>query len=181
MKRMECKFALIAFALAFSLPAATHAQETGAYLDASIGRSDINESGWDNGTSFSFGAGYSFNEFISAEARYIDFGEFDDDVAPVWTLSGDAFVVDLVASYPLSDRVSVFAKLGFFSWDAEVTQAGFGELASDDGTDLTYGAGLAYSFTDRFSSYFQFKRYAFEVDDEDLDLDDIGIGFQYRF
>lgn len=181
MKSMESKLALIALALTLSLPGATHAQETGAYLDASVGRSDINESGWDNGMSFSIGGGYSFNESISVEARYIDFGEFDDDLPPVWTLSGDAFVVDLVASYPLSERISIFAKLGFFSWDAEVTEAGFGELASDDGTDFTYGAGFKLRFTDQFSSYFQFKRYAFEVDGEDLDLDDIGIGLQYRF
>jgi hypothetical protein len=181
MKRMQNKFAPLAIALALSLPAVAQAQETGAYLDASVGRRDIGESGWDNGTSFSFGAGYSFSDYISAEARYIDFGEFDDDVPPIWTLSGDAFVVDLVASYPLSDRVSIFAKLGFFSWDVELTEAGFGELASDDGTDLTYGAGFAFSFTDQFSSYLQFKRYAFEVDGEDVDLDDIGIGLQYRF
>lgn len=181
MKRMENKLALIAVALSFSLTAVAQAQEEGFYLDASVGQTDINESGWDDGTSFSLGAGYSFTKHISIEARYIDFGEFDDNAPPVWTLSGDALVVDLVASYPLTDRVSMFAKLGVFGWDAELSEDGFGELASDDGTDITYGVGVSLSFADRFSSYIQFKRYAFEVSGEDLDLDDIAIGLQYRF
>lgn len=181
MKYMENKLALTVLALFVSLTAVTHAEATGAYLDASVGRTDLNESGWDNGTSFSVGGGYSFNDYIAAEARYIDFGEFDDDTFPVWTLSGDAFVVDFVASYPLTARVSMFAKLGFFAWDAEVSEAGFGEFASDDGTDITYGAGVTLSFTEQLSSYVQFKRFAFEVSGEDLDLDDIGIGLQYRF
>lgn len=181
MRKMGNKLVLIAIALFFSLTAVAQAERPGGYLDASVGRTDLNESGWDNGTSFSIGAGYSFTNYISAEARYIDFGEFDDDIFPVWTLSGDAFVVDFVASYPLTPRVSMFAKLGFFAWDAEVSEEGFGELASDDGTDITYGAGVALNFTEQLSSYIQFKRYSFEVDGEDLDLDDIGIGLQYRF
>ena len=181
MKCMENKLVLMAVALSFSLTAVAHAQEAGFYIDASVGQTDINESGWDDGTSFSVGAGYSFTQYISAEARYIDFGEFDDNDPPVWRLSGDALVVDLVASYPLTDKVSMFAKLGVFGWDAELNQDGFGELASDDGTDITYGVGVSFGFTDSFSSYIQFKRYAFEVGGEDLDLDDLAIGLQYRF
>ena len=181
MKRLESKLALIAVALCFSLTGVAHAEEGGFYLDASVGQTDINESGWDDGTSFSIGAGYSFTKYISVEARYIDFGEFDDNDPPVWTVSGDAFVVDLVGSYPLTDRVSMFAKVGVFGWDVELTEDGFGELASDDGTDITYGVGISLSFAESFSSYIQFKRYAFDVGGEDVDLDDISIGFQYRF
>lgn len=181
MKRMENTLALIAVAISLSFTAGAQAQDEGFYIDASVGQTDINESGWDDGTSFSFGAGYWFTQYISAEARYIDFGEFDDNAPPIWTLSGDALVVDLVASYPLTDKVSVFAKLGVFGWDAEVSEDGFGEFASDDGTDITYGVGVSLNFAERFSSYIQFKRYAFDVGGDDLDLDDIAIGLQYRF
>ncbi|MBW6509985.1 MAG: porin family protein [Desulfuromonadales bacterium] len=172
---------LFALVLVFSLAVTVYAEDSGVYIDASVGRSDINESGFDKGTSVSFGLGYSFNEYFSTEVRYIDFGDFDDDIFPVWTISGDAFVFNIVGKYPVTDRFSVFAKLGFFAWDAEVKEQGFGKLGSDDGTDITYGAGLSFLFAEKIASYVQFQRYEFKIDGENIDLDDISVGLQYRF
>lgn len=185
MKLREMKLGLVALALALTAPVTVSAEEGVGYLDVTVGRAEIDDFipgwKWDAGTSFSLGAGYSFSENIAVEARYIDFGDIEDNLAPIWTLHADALVIDVVASYPLSDKVAIFAKAGFFTWNAELTEAGFGELASDDGTDMTFGAGFAVNFTGNLSSYVQFKRYAFEVEGEDLDLDDISIGLQYRF
>jgi len=165
--------------LVASLSFATHvcAQDVGPYLSASVGQSDVDLPGFDEGTSFSLGLGYSVNKNFAVEAYYIDFGESEDNIAPVWTLSADALAFAVVGKLPFNEMVSAYAKLGFFAWDAELEEAGFGQIASDDGADLTYGLGVLLNVTEKFACFAQSQNY--ELDD--VDIDNISLGIQFGF
>ena len=174
---------LFSFVLVLFLATTVSAKDVGPYVNANIGKTDVDVDmlDFDKGTSFSFGVGYSFNKHVSVEANYIDFGDMEDDIDPVFTLSGDALVVSAIGKIPFSDNFSGFARLGFFSWDAEVNAAGFGEIASDDGTDLTYGLGLLIDFNENISGLIQYQKFDFETDGEDIDADNLSLGLQVFF
>jgi len=75
-----------------------------------------------------------------------------------------------VASFPLGNRFSVYGKLGFAMWEVDFPGG------SDDGTDLTYGAGVQYDLTPKLGLRGQWQRYDIR---EDADL--FSIGVIYRF
>ncbi|NIP22801.1 MAG: outer membrane beta-barrel protein, partial [Phycisphaerae bacterium] len=117
------------------------AQNMGPYFNLSIGQSDVdtNISDFDKSTSFSLGFGYSINKNLAIEASYIDFGDAEDDITPVWTLSADALVASVIGKIPFNPMVTGYGKIGIASWDAELAEDGFGTFATDDGSDVTFG------------------------------------------
>lgn len=165
----------IFFSLLFATPVC--AQGVGPYLTISIGQTDVDVPYFDDGTSFSLGAGYSLNKNFALEASYIDFGESDDGIPPVWTLSADAVVLSVVGKIPFNPIVSGYAKLGFAAWDAEVEEDGFGQIFSDDGTDITYGLGILFNTAGQVLGFIQYQSY--ELDD--IDLDNVSVGAQINF
>ena len=150
----------------------------GAYVGAGAGRSDIDAS--DNGVSFEDSdtgwkvfAGYAFNEYFAVEGAWVDFGDFNDNIfdpffgisLPV-SLDLDGFSVSGVGSYPIGESASVFGKVGVWSWDVDAKALG---ISSDDsGTDVMFGVGGSYSFTDALSVRAEWERFKADSDDADL-------------
>lgn len=161
----------------FVLGSTVYAQGTGPYFTASIGQSDVDVPGFDKGTSFSLGGGYSFNQNFAAEISYIDLGDSEDDIAPVWTISADGLLMNVVGKAPFNEKVSGFAKLGMFAWDATLDEAGTGQIDSDDGTDLFYGIGIMFNANEKMTLNFQYLM--FELDD--VDVDNISVGINVGF
>ncbi len=147
------------------------------FYAASIGQTDVDLPGFDDDTSFTLGLGYSFNKNFAIEASYIDFGESSDDIIPVWTLSADGLQLAAVGKIPFNEQFSGFAKFGFLSWDAELEEAGFGQIASDDGTDVTFGFGAMFDATEKVSFNLLYQMY--ELDD--VDVDNLSLGIQVGF
>jgi OOP family OmpA-OmpF porin len=176
---MQHFFKVLSLALIFSsvlFVTVVSAQDVGPYFAASIGQSDI-DLPVDKGTSFSLGFGYSLNKNFAVEASYIDFGEASDDIAPIWTLSADGFVVNFVGKVPFNEKISGFANLGFLAWDIKLDEAGTGTIATDEGTDFTYGLGIMFGVTDKVSCNLQYQMYEFD----DVDVDNISVGIQVGF
>jgi OOP family OmpA-OmpF porin len=73
----------------------------------------------------------------------------------------------------------VFGKIGLFSWEAEAndTTGGIPFSADDDGTDVSFGVGVAYNFTRNFGLRAEYE--LFKTDDADVSL--ISIGVVWRF
>lgn len=123
--------------------------------------------------------GYTFDLPVinlGIEAGYRDLG------APSATLLAETFGIDVtswdafgVAGFDLGP-VNVFGKLGFVSWDANLTVAGF-DAGSDDGTDTAYGVGAALNLG---SFQLRAEYEVFDVSDvEDLYM--LSAGFAYSF
>lgn len=147
------------------------------YIGANIGQADYDIGGFDDPTSWTILAGYNINEYFAAEISYTDFGEADDDITPIWTIDADAVAAALVATYPINEKFGVFAKLGAISWDATLEEQGYGEIASDDGTDLLYGFGLRYAISPAVDIVGQYL--IADVDEDDIS--NLTIGLNYNF
>lgn len=155
-------------------PFACHAS---GYIGASIGQTNIDIPGFDDGDSIAISGGYKFSDNFAIEASYVELGDSKDNEAPVWTLKADGINLAAIGIIPATDKIDVFGKLGMYMWDFSVNEAGFGEIYSKDGTDLSLGFGASMLVTERFGLVVEYQE--FEVDDEDLS--NISLGARFRF
>lgn len=172
------KISLIILGLAF---ATTSAMAEGFYGGAGIGLTQIEEE--EDGVSFDdspFGwrilAGYDFNENFAVEGSYVNSGEAED------TLFGEdievemtAFTFSVVGLLPVSDAMSLFGKLGYYSGEQEITVDGFTLDEDEDG--FAAGAGVRFNTSDNFAIRGEFDWFDTELDE----VWSIGVGFQYFF
>jgi OOP family OmpA-OmpF porin len=174
---------------ALGLMAATAAQadtQPGFYAGAGFGTTKIGDDEFDGSgiddsdTGFKIFGGYNFNENFAIEAGYFDFGEASGD------FGGDSFSIGVsglsasaVGRLPVSDMFSLFGKLGFASYDVDVSFniAGFGSgSASDSDSDMIYGVGGALSFGKSFEA-----RLEYEALNVDGDASMISVSGLFRF
>lgn len=145
------------------------AQDTGWYLGAGAGTSDVDVSGFDDDTGTKLSVGYRFNRNLGLEGGFTDLGEFD---AAGSSVEIDGFQIVGVYSLPaVGEKVSVFGKAGFYGWDGE-TASGL----SDNGTDAAFGLGVQYGAGD-WAVRGEWER--FDIDGDDVDL--ISASIVYSF
>jgi hypothetical protein len=99
----------------------------------------------------------------SAELAYIDFAGPEDTVS---TTLGDAnvdveisgFAPYLVGTLPLG-IFELFAKVGYYFYDADVTFSALGQSLSDDTSDedLVYGAGVGLVLFDHLDARLEYE------------------------
>jgi OmpA-OmpF porin, OOP family len=149
--------------------------ENGFYAGASIGQATVDACEGvtncdDEDTSWKIFGGWELHRNIAIEAAWVDLGEISGSFgglavsaeADGWTLAGKGML-------PLNEQFGVFGKLGMIMWDVEGGGAASG--IDDDGTDLIYGLGAQYMFSDRFGIVGEWEWY--DIDD-DVDLFSIG-------
>jgi hypothetical protein len=132
------------------------AEDTGFYLGAGIGQAwsknadaDLD----DEDTAYKAFAGYSFNKYFATEVAYIDGGTFEvRDSISVLRVKDSGFVASLIGKAPLTDRVSLFAKLGyaFYDNDISLTSGNTRISVKDSDENPAYGVGATFSFGERF-------------------------------
>lgn len=111
---------------------------------------------------------------LGVEAGYVDFGEPEIDIlGNELSLSTTGYNLWGIAAIE-SGPVDLFAKLGYFSWelDAEILAAS----DSADGSDLGYGAGIAFSLG---SLQVRGEYEVYDLDDFDVAM--LSVGLVYRF
>lgn len=153
------------------------ANAEGGYIGLSVGKSDVDLYGFDDGSSMAITGGYKINPNFAVEASYVDLGDSSDNIAPVWTLEASGLNFAAVGILPINQKVDLFGKVGLFMWDASLNEAGTGEIASDDGTDLSFGFGLTGKLTEQFGLTFEYQQ--FELDD--VDVSNISFGARLNF
>lgn len=165
-------------------------QDTGLYLGASVGQAKVRNfceaasvAGFtscdEKDLAWKLSAGYSFHPNFAAEVGYVNWGKVTVGAgAGTADVKARGFEVLGVASIPLYQGLSGFAKAGFVRYDADVSVAVAGTtLASADekGTELTYGLGLGYDFTRNLGARLEWQRYT------DLVVDMFSLGLVYKF
>ena len=115
--------------------------------------------------------GYQFNRYLAVEAGIFSLGSFDftTTTAPAGRLQGQTQVqglnLDLVATMPISDRLSGLARVGgqYARTRGEYTGSGavgpFHNTPSDRRTNLKVGLGLQYEFSPAFLMRGEVERY----------------------
>lgn len=166
----------LAAALAMAGPAAAQ-----FYIGATIGQAEFKEGCLGTGecddadTAWRILGGYQFNKFFAGELGYYDFGEASSGTAK---LEAEAFELVAVGSLYLTDRFSVYGKLGGY----QGTLKGGG--VDEDSTDLTYGIGARWDFTKRLGVRAEWQRYESlgggALVETDVDVLSIGLIFSFQ-
>jgi opacity protein-like surface antigen len=149
------KNSLIAALLGCVLAAPLFAHAEDSYVSVSVGNSKYDHPGFDKtATGVGIAYGQSITDMVGYEVGYVHFG----NVKPLgFKLDTQSFYLAGVGTYPLSETVSVYGKLG-----ATVNRY------DDDGDINTklrpmIGAGLGYKFTKEWSAgveYVYFGEYS---------------------
>ena len=148
--------------------------DDGFYAGASIGGAAISEDRIlidDTSTAYKFYAGYQFNEFVSAEAGFINFDDVTD-VVIINTASqravadGHGYSIAGVARLPLG-RFAVTSKAGLLFWESE---SGTDMTAVDDtdGSDFLVGFGVQFRLSEQVSLALDYELYQFGHIDADV-------------
>jgi OOP family OmpA-OmpF porin len=162
-----------------------------------LGNSGLGNAGFsDNnrGDGYKVFGGYQFNRNLALEGSYFDLGQysFTASTKPAGTLSGEIRLrgigLDAVLRAPVTDKLSVFAKVGANYAEARDTFVGSGAVtvldSSPSKSELNpkIGIGVQYAFTDALSVRAELERY--RVNDavgSRGDVDHLSIGLVYSW
>ncbi|MDO8344885.1 MAG: OmpA family protein [Cellvibrio sp.] len=168
--------------------------DDGAIANAIIGGGLTGIEDEESDRGYKFFVGYQFTHHFALEAGYADLGDFGVRVArapEAGTLTGDTsykgYNLDAVGTWPLTERLSAFGRVGAFRYETEENFIGTESLAAslsrdDNDTGYKFGAGLEYSFNERLSARIEAERYRIEDmlgDNGSVNL--YSLGLVYRF
>ena len=184
MKDIIC-MARLALPVLLLLPATVWA-ESGLAVGGSVGAASLNDDfdGFNvdaDSTAYRVTVGWQFNDAISVEAGYHNFGRFKQVVdlqgTPVEvSLKADGFTLGATGSLRLGKRFSLFGRAGAFFWDGDADINGVSQARPED-TNLFLGVGLSYDLTEKFDLTGDWTRYELE----DTESNVFSLGFRYRF
>jgi hypothetical protein len=182
---MKTQSILIAAALCVLIPATTFA-DNGFFIAASVGSAELSEDfdGFDvdaDSTAYRITVGWRFSDYLAVEGGYHNFGDFDQTfdnsgVPTEVSLKADGFTLGVVASLPLGDRWSLFARTGAFFWDGDADINNVTQAKPED-TNLYLGAGARLALSERLSLTADGSRY--NLDDTSSTV--FSVGFDVRF
>ena len=142
------------------------------YLGGGIGRTDFDLPNFDDATGFNLRGGWQYSPYVAFEGSYWDSGDADSDY---WSfdVSGDAFLLGGRFSTDVRLPFQAYARVGLGLWDVS------GGDESDDGADLYYAIGAAY--TSSSARYFvEYQNLEIDSDGVSIDVSTVGAGFEYR-
>ncbi len=213
MQRTNKMHAAMIVALAALAHNAAQAAEPGFYLGTNVGASrakiddgrvasgllgsglvmtSIDDDNRDIG--FKLFGGYQFNRYLSVEGGFFEMGKFgfSANTLPNGRLDGTLRLrgvnADLVGTLPVTDRFSIFGRVGANYAQVRDSFNGSGAVVVTTpsvrkyGTHVKVGAGVEYAFTDALAMRAEYERY--RINDglrNKGDVDFVSVGLLYRF
>ncbi len=197
---MRRSYRTLLLLLGLAALAQTAAAENPVFLTAKLGNTSLDSElgdvfkqfidGDDN--SWSFGIGLRFGDHWVVQAEYHDYGDVpglgapcpDDgslilcaaEVVPV-EADSSSVSVSFQPHLPLGERAFLYGKLGFVSWESDVSEAldaGSRFIDDFDDEELLYGAGFRLMLPGPFAGFAEYEKIAdaFET---------VSIGVTYGF
>ena len=157
------KLKLTAFLLFFFCFAGT--ASAAGYVGVSMGKTDYDVPPFDDPIGFEILGGADLSQNVAFEASYINFGESSDNIPPEWKLSATSWAFGALLKAPINPTAQAFVKVGMHMWDIELKEDGFGLIGEDDGTDMFFGFGAAFSIAPRMNFGVRYMSYDFDGDD----------------
>lgn len=168
--------------------------DDGAIANREIGGglNSITDDDRDNG--YKLFAGYQLNDNFALEAGYFDLGQFGsraikNQVGALKTRTKTKGLnIDLVGSVPITEKIAAFARAGVHYSEAKNRFQGSDNIVvtdrhrRDHDTDIKWGGGLQYDFTQKFSMRVEAERYAInDVIGNNGKISMYSLGALYRF
>jgi OOP family OmpA-OmpF porin len=166
------KFA-IAAALAVVASSACAAGAKGFYGGLDVGSTKIDNVD-DSSASFGGVVGYGFNRYVALEYGYRRLGRWDihGGTFDGGTFTSTQMLFTVVGSYPLSQELDVYGRVGFNDMANESSARG--QSSTNDISGGVYGAGLRYHFTPTISG-------RVEVQKPTVDSTNVNVGIVFKF
>jgi OOP family OmpA-OmpF porin len=160
------------------------ANDPGFYVGAGVGKAalefDADEVGFEfdsDDTAFKVFGGYNFNQYFALEATYFDAGAPEETLisGPGGRGTIEVGTTGLIASVlgriPVGEVFSLYGKLGFASYDAEIKGRVNGNVVAEDDAnddDVAYGIGAAFNLGPSFELRAEYE--AISLSDGDLTM-----------
>lgn len=190
MTKVKLLFTGLLAATSFGLSSSLHAQmsTSNVYLGAGIGQSKAKSAcegaaaaGFscdDSDTGYRIFGGYKFNKNFAAEVGYAELGKATASGLVLGVpVSGNwkarAWDVVAVGIMPLGEQFSLLGKLGFALWRLDASLLGT-TVASPTGTDLTWGIGGQYDFTNKVGMRVEWQKYK-DIGDDTTGKSDVAV------
>jgi len=206
-----------AAALAACIVASTAAaQDRGTYIGIGVGQSRIQAdtgamdaaarragftgsttSADEHDTAWKLYLGHQYHRNFAVEASYTDFGRFSrstQTTGPAANLGGSvrgyAVSLDAVGLAPVTERFTLFGKVGLQHWDLDAQAASLAAgvattaTTSARGNDWKLGLGARYDFNRNIGVRFEWERFVNVGDSATTgrsNIDMLAVGVQYRF
>lgn len=150
----------------------------------------------DRDTAYKLFGGYQLNRHVGLELGYFDLGRFGYTArtAPAGSLTGDmrakGWNADLVGTVPLVGRVSALGRVGVTSVRVQDSFSSTGAAGvpytnarpGERSTNIKFGAGLMYEFSDALSMRLEGERYRLkDAVGNRGHVDLYSVGLVYRF
>lgn len=148
----------------------------------------------DRSTGYKIFGGYQLNKNFAVEGGYFDLGKFGytATTVPAGTLNGTlkarGLNLDLVGTLPMTERFSVFGRVGVNYAQTRDNFSGTGNVLvtnpnpRKNDTNYKFGAGLQYAFTDSLAMRLEAERYRInDAVGNKGDVDLYSVGLIYRF
>lgn len=124
--------------------------------------------------------GYEFAEYWGAEFGYMDLGEATSGTAVVEI---DGFDILVTGTYPLNDQFDVFAKVGAYFLNADLSDP-LGVSQDTDSSGFTFAFGGSFNINDNFSVRAEWQLFD-DIGEQTItgssDLEFLSIGLVYAF
>ena len=167
-----------------TVPAAYAEEDSGWYLGGAMGQFNAQIDNFDqvddavdrwneDDIGYKLFAGYRLNKVLAFELDYINLGEPSGSVVPGFNVDSavDGFAPYVVGTLPLGNIFEVYARLGYFFYDATVgvedtldNRVEFDE----ESEDLVYGAGVGANIGEKLNIRFEYEKFDLEgLDDTD--------------
>lgn len=136
--------------------------------------------------------GYNFHKNFGLEFSYNNLGKahaHNDADGFNASLDTDAVALSAVGRMDITENFGIYGKVGAASWeaDAHFRQDNARSDFEDDGTDLTYAAGLTWTFKRNYHLSVEWQRYQVEYDNfsaifgDDSDADVFSVLYTVSF
>lgn len=121
-------------------------------------------------------AGIRLGPVLSIEGQYVDFGTAEDGDNEV---DASGWTAGATVMLPLTERINPYGKVGALFWEVDGRSAGVTPplRVSEDGTDFTYGVGVAFGLTESLALRTEYER--FELDETNVDLGSANLTFSF--
>jgi OOP family OmpA-OmpF porin len=163
---------ILGLALSAALPLAVHAQAAtpGIYVGANIGQSEALDYECDllpgckkKGTAWKLYGGWQFHRNFAAEIGYTDLGQVSANIPGIFdeTKKVKLGELSLIASWPATNRFSLFGRAGAFYANTvdDVVQSGAARHLAETNSGFTYGGGVQYFFWSNIALRVEFQKW----------------------
>ncbi|NNM79829.1 MAG: outer membrane beta-barrel protein [Gallionella sp.] len=167
---MTIKQGLIAAAILVCVSNTAFARDNGGYAGVGFGSTWTNVQNTTTGVTTNYSSsgahifgGYQLNQNFAVEAEYVDLGKFSGTTVAV---AGTGLGVSAVGILPVSDKFSLYGKLGIASVNSTLTAApGYVLLvpASESKVGVSFGAGAELAIAPQAAIRLSLDSYAYSA------------------